>query len=41
MLLFLNFLKKKKLEIKPQQVKGNIQKPTKTNEQVAARKGEL
>ena len=41
MSLFLNFLKKKKDEAKPKQAKRTSPKPTKTNEQVATRKGEI
>ncbi|WGG46462.1 nuclease-related domain-containing protein [Rossellomorea sp. DA94] len=42
MLLFLNFLKKKKSEPKPKQATINAPtNPTRTNEQIATRKGEL
>ncbi|WP_456272434.1 nuclease-related domain-containing protein [Bacillus sp. AK031] len=41
MLLFLNFLKKKKNEDKPKQANVTKPKPKKVNEQVAARKGEI
>ncbi|AIF44490.1 nuclease-related domain-containing protein [Virgibacillus sp. SK37] len=40
MLLFLNFFKKKKNE-EPKQIHTNPQKPQKTNEHVATRKGEI
>jgi Nuclease-related domain len=41
MLLFLNFLKKKKNEDKPKQANVTTSKPKKANEQVATRKGEI
>ncbi|WP_338788150.1 nuclease-related domain-containing protein [Metabacillus sp. FJAT-53654] len=41
MLLFLNFLKKKKNENKPKQVNVTTSIPKKVNEQVATRKGEI
>jgi hypothetical protein len=41
MLLFLNFLKKKKNDTKPKQANVTSPKPKKANEQVATRKGEL
>lgn len=41
MFLFLNFLKKKKSEVKSKLPNVPLQKTTKTNEQVATRKGEI
>lgn len=41
MLLFLNFLKKKKNEANPKQVNPTPSKPNKSNEQIATRKGEI
>ncbi|MGJ9459655.1 nuclease-related domain-containing protein [Oceanobacillus sp. CF4.6] len=41
MLLFLNFLKKKKNEPKPKQANATSSKPKRTNEHVATRKGEI
>jgi hypothetical protein len=41
MLLFLNFLKKKKNEAKPKQARSAVSKSKNTNEHVATRKGEI
>ncbi|MBM7572722.1 nuclease-related domain-containing protein [Aquibacillus albus] len=41
MLLFLNFLRKKKNAAKPKQAKTTSSKPKRTNDQVATRKGEI